>query len=205
MSLCADPLTVDLLFPSAHASSRHKPRWFLKRKYFGDSGLWCRSQGLGCHIWGMDSLVPQVMLPCLWDPSWVWVSVQEVGVLVRLYLCLSNLSGVVLLSTWRNCSTSFQALFIGNWSMCSCRFGVSVGGAEFRIFLLCHLEPNPSRTVTSNYQWNNLMLLPKYFSKTDLPETPATPHTWVRSQGFLYLYSLTHILLLLHSCSFLFY
>ena len=36
---------------------------------------------------------------------------------------------------------SFQAFFRGNYSMCSGKFGVSMGGGEFRLFLCCHLEP----------------------------------------------------------------
>ena len=33
--------------------------------------------------------------------------------------------------------------FRGNCSVCSCRFGVSIGGGEFRILLCCHLELEP--------------------------------------------------------------
>ena len=40
----------------------------------------------------------------------------------------------------RSCSASF----LGKYSICTCRFGVSMVGGEFRIFLCCHLElPSP--------------------------------------------------------------
>lgn len=108
-------------------------------------------------------------------------------------------------SLWRSCSASWQVFYRGNWSICNHRCGVSLGGGEFRISLHCHLEPNTSAILTLNDQWNNLMFLLKYLSKTDVPEIPTTSYTQVGSQGCLYLYRLTHILLLLGSCSFLFY
>lgn len=48
---------------------------------------------------------------------------------------------VTLLSLWRNCSASFEVLFGGNCSICSCMFSVPVGGCEFRIFLCHQLGP----------------------------------------------------------------
>lgn len=39
----------------------------------------------------------------------------------------------------RSCSASFQR----NYSICSCRFGVSMVGGELRIFLCCHLLVPP--------------------------------------------------------------
>lgn len=45
----------------------------------------------------------------------------------------------------RSHSASFQL----NYSICSCRFGVSVVGGEFRIFLCCHLNVLPRPTM-----WN---------------------------------------------------
>ena len=143
MSLYADPLRVTFPFPSAHAST-HKPHSFSK------------SDILGAHLSGEGSKGSDARygawIPCssggalyLWDTSWVGASAPEVGFLVRPHLCLFYLSDVVLLSWWRSHSASFQVFFTINWSMCSCRFGVSVGRGEFRILLHHHLEPNPSR------------------------------------------------------------
>ena len=44
----------------------------------------------------------------------------------------------------RNHLASFWVFFRGNFSICSCRFGVFMGGGEFRIFLCCHLELEPN-------------------------------------------------------------
>lgn len=42
---------------------------------------------------------------------------------------------------WRSCFSSFSHLFFQReFSICNCRFGVSLGGGKFRVFLCCHLE-----------------------------------------------------------------
>lgn len=42
---------------------------------------------------------------------------------------------------WKgSCSAAFLVFFRVNCSICRCRFGVSVGGSGFRVFLCCHLE-----------------------------------------------------------------
>ena len=52
----------------------------------------------------------------------------------------------VLCLMWRSCSASFSEVFVfgGKCSTCGCRFGMSVGGGEFRIFLHCHPAPEPA-------------------------------------------------------------
>lgn len=50
--------------------------------------------------------------------------------------------------SWR-CSVSFQVCFRGNFSVCSCRFGVSVERDEFRIFFCCHLEQSLNQFLKS--------------------------------------------------------
>lgn len=52
-----------------------------------------------------------------------------VGFLVR---CLSYLSQCYPL-LWSSCLVSFQIFFSGNYSICRCIFGVSVGSSEFRV------------------------------------------------------------------------
>lgn len=50
----------------------------------------------------------------------------------------------------------FLVFFRGNGAIHSCRLGVSVGEGEFRIFLCCHLEPEP--TVSSDAIQNYYLL-----------------------------------------------
>lgn len=59
-------------------------------------------------------------------------------VLSLLGLHLSYLLYVVSLLC-RNCSISSQLFFRRNFSLCKCRFGVSMGGTEFKVFLHCHV------------------------------------------------------------------
>ena len=57
------------------------------------------------------------------------------------FLLISKLSIYPLL--WRLCSSSFQVPYHGIYSICSCRFVVSLGGGgEFRIFPYCCFEPS---------------------------------------------------------------
>ena len=73
----------------------------------------------------------------------------EGGVFGRLCFCLSNLSwyGLFTPLLWRSSSSSFQNFFRGKWSIYSCRFGMSAGGAEFRIFLCDHFVEMSSGSV----------------------------------------------------------
>lgn len=49
------------------------------------------------------------------------------------------------------CSTNFQFFFGRIYSICSYKFGVVVGGGEFRIFLCCHFGPPPTPV---GFDWN---------------------------------------------------
>lgn len=65
-----------------------------------------------------------------------------VGITVRLSQPLLRISvwDFLIYLMCRNCSPSFQVSFRGDFSICSCRSGVSVRGSQFRILLHCHLE-----------------------------------------------------------------
>ena len=41
---------------------------------------------------------------------------------------------------WRSCSANSRSLLRGNFSICSCRFGVFIWGGECKIFLCQHFE-----------------------------------------------------------------
>lgn len=74
-------------------------------------------------------------------------------IVARLSLSLPCLlwCGLILICPLgRSCSASFQVILRGNYSSCSYRSGVSVGGGEFRIFLHCQFEPPPLKTFISS-------------------------------------------------------
>ena len=76
--------------------------------------------------------------------SCLWVTAPGVCVLTRLCLCPSYLSQCVffLISLIVDiCSTNLQVILRDSHSICICSFGVSMGGNQLRIFLLCHSDP----------------------------------------------------------------
>lgn len=68
-------------------------------------------------------------LGCVFIPSRIHVSVS-----------VSPLDATLLSSVVEACSFYFQVPFRRNYSICSCRFVISMGGDEFRILLCHHLE-----------------------------------------------------------------
>lgn len=79
---------------------------------------------------------------CKFLPNCVSLAAR-VGVMVRLCLSLFTCFSVVFFSFAQWCRSHSVSGFIseGVVPSCSCRFGVSVGGGEFSIFLHRHLEP----------------------------------------------------------------
>lgn len=111
---------------------------------FWASSLQCNFQELelGCLMWGLN--------PLFLRNTFLFVrSLPLVGYHARgkfFFFCKNT--SLTLLSVsiwpfypvvWRSCSTSFQAFFRENWSICSYRIGVYMGGSEFRVFLHPHL------------------------------------------------------------------
>lgn len=109
-----------------------------KTRHFGCSSLWRKSKGLGCLMWGMNpSLSRKKLFACEVSPDggsphWGWCFFG------RPHLCLSDISccGPFIICCGGGVHL-VQVFFRGNCSICSCRFGVSMGGGPFRIFL-CH-------------------------------------------------------------------
>lgn len=94
----------------------------------------------------LESPTPQGKDPYLCDSSQLWIAETgcgfSLGEIVSLPLLpISVLSFKPLV--WRPCSSSFQVFFQGNYSICSCKFMVFVGGGEFRVFLGHHLKSSP--------------------------------------------------------------
>lgn len=75
-------------------------------------------------------------------PDWYYCA-GHVDFLLRLYLSFSYLLGCGFVLISLNVVVTLPGLrcfFRRNCSICSCKFLVSMGGGEFRIFFLCHLE-----------------------------------------------------------------
>ena len=77
---------------------------------------------------------------------------REWGVFFPWHDCISTspiLSAVPWLFMRTLCSSSIQVSFRGNYSTCGCRFAISLGRYEFKIFPCCHLEPSLSSSFPS--------------------------------------------------------
>lgn len=72
-----------------------------------------------------------------WDLSWLWVAMPRMRFLARPHFASPLWPSSHLL--WRRYSAGFRVLFARNYSIYSCRFGVSVEGDNFRIFLHHHV------------------------------------------------------------------
>lgn len=73
-----------------------------------------------------------------WVPSQLYATVLEVRFVVRVCHSLSYLLPYGFFLICPICSSaSYRISSRGNWSMCNCRFSLSMGGSEFRN-LLCH-------------------------------------------------------------------
>lgn len=103
---------------------------------------------LGVFDESPETLAPQIYAPFLWNRSCLWVAAQRVGFWQDYVSVTSTHLHVAFLPRfWRSCSPSYQVYFRKkNCCICSYRFGVSMGGGDFRVFLLCHLELPMSTT-----------------------------------------------------------
>lgn len=84
----------------------------------------------------------------------------------------------------------FRFFFIGNFSICSCRFVVSVGGSDFNIFLYHHLELLPwLLSVISEYLlrayciWRTVLVFKDYLLQLYVNEHCGSK--WVPSMCLL--------------------
>lgn len=104
----------------------------------------------------LESPTPQGKDPYLCDSSQLWIA--EIGCGFSLGETVSlPLRPISVLSfkplVWRPCSSSFQVFFQGNYSICSCKFMVFVGGGEFRVFLGHHLKSSPVSKLVLKMKW----------------------------------------------------
>lgn len=125
---------------------------FQSQLFLGPHLSGCRSQGLGCVMWGTKSLfLGEASGP--WVSSLWCVAMLEVRFLARTHVCLSYLSGgVPFIPCGRSCSASCQFFFSRNYSIYSCSFAVSVEESEFSVFLCCH----PVTDLKTNKNVNQL-------------------------------------------------
>ena len=135
MSLHVSPLRANFSVPTSFC-------WFSKPKVLGT-----HLSSAGCKRWGTWC---GARTPSSSGRSSIFVrSVVLVGCCARGEVfgetALLTLLPILMWSfyplLWRWCLASVQVFFR---SICSCRFGVSMGGGEFRIFLCWHLNPTPT-------------------------------------------------------------
>lgn len=103
--------------------------WFPKSHALGASSLWCRSWELRWLMW-YKLFTPWGGAPDPQSPALLCVAAPGVVFLARLHLCLSSLSwcGPFVLCCGGNGWSSFQFFLSGNYSICTCRLGVSMAG-----------------------------------------------------------------------------
>lgn len=111
---------------------------------------WCSGAhllGVGLKSWGVRC---EVQTPCssgrssgLCVPSWPLVIVAAViyGEIMSQPLLSISVWAFSHVLMCRSCMSRFWVSFKGNYSVFSYRYGVSVGGGDFRILLHHHIEP----------------------------------------------------------------
>ena len=86
----------------------------------------------------------------LWYSSCLWFADPGVWVLDIPYLCPSYLSSLCSW-LWKIFSASLQVVLMDSCSVSSYNFGVPMGRAEFRVFLLCHLGEDSWQGFSFSY------------------------------------------------------
>lgn len=117
---------------------RHMPHCFSQPDIFVAASLQCSPKGWVAPC-GAQTPHPSGREFCTYDITpLLWVTVPLEGFLVRpcLCLCYPSLCDAFIPCCWQSFSAGFH--FSRNYSICSCRFGVSLGGGKFRVFL-CQL------------------------------------------------------------------
>lgn len=111
---------------------RYKASWF-KARCSGSSSLRCKSQKLGCQLWGsVPSILQQKLravnsLPTTDLLCQGWGLWQECASASPTYF---NVGFFLICSMCRSCSSSFWVSFRGSCFVSSYRFAVSVGGGS---------------------------------------------------------------------------
>ena len=127
------------------SSDPHSPAGLLlvlRAKCLGGLSLKCGPWKLGCPTWGTSPLLLREMLQLLNSLRIVrqhaWVGVY--GEIVSQHF---QAASTWFPSCWPNMKGSVCQFLVDFWGNCyifSCRFGVSMGGEEFRSFLRCILH-----------------------------------------------------------------
>lgn len=113
----------------------------LQTRYSGCLSLLCRILQFGCLMWSSTPLI--LRNKYLWGSSWLCIAAAGVHFcsLARLCLCPSFPSWCCPFTLFVEALfIQFSGLFRRNYTLYSYRFVVSMGGGEFRTFLLYHLE-----------------------------------------------------------------
>lgn len=128
MSLPANLLKGESPFLTVLWVSGPQTIFIFKARHLGSLSLWCRSLRSMCWTWGMNPLLLREKLPiCEFPPN--------CGLMVTGHLCLFSPSSHILLPFTVEELFSFLIFFKGDCSICRCRFGASLRGGEFSIFL----------------------------------------------------------------------
>ena len=158
----------ELSAQSPMGAGTHKPwdpdlsqRWVLNQLSHPTSHWFLKLDILRGHlvqeiqIWvpdvGYKSFTLRGDVSHLWFPSQLQIAAPGMVFMVRPCLSLFYppwCGPLSRLPMWMSCSASFQIFFRANFSTCTCRFNVSMGGVGFRIFLHCHLEPPSSLSLS---------------------------------------------------------
>lgn len=95
---------------------------------------------------------------CLWYPSPLWVTTPTFGFqpdCVTAPPAFLNVAFSLYLWLRKSCSTSLQVILWESCSICACGLGMSMGGGELRIFLLCDL---PLQSQVIHFKSQNFRL-----------------------------------------------
>ena len=101
-------------------------------------------------MWSLNSSLLQVK-PCTFEIAPDHEVLQGCGFSLSRTVSLPLLPLSVLFLAVEVLLIQFPDLSWGNYSTCSCRFVVSVGGGEFRVLLWCHLPTLPPEMEISTF------------------------------------------------------
>lgn len=146
--LCRSPQGWRLGFPQPSGSPEGRPRW-LSHTGVGNLSSQGRSPGLASPTRDVDP-------PASWGNLLSWavpplvVSMPGEWPLTGPLLCAScrlDLAFPLYPRLWNICSAIFRSSILrDSCFICSCSFGVPMGGGELRVFQFTVLIRNPQRT-----------------------------------------------------------
>lgn len=111
-----------------------KPCEFLKARHFGGLMSLVLVPRFGVPSVGTNFSFLRDRL-CLWNPSLLCTAMLRVKFLGKHCIVYHLDCGPFILCCGRGCWANFQVFSSGNYSICSCGFGVSIGVSEIKGFL----------------------------------------------------------------------